>query len=245
MVLKSYKLCTLEEAGKVRFQRREDTKYLCDRELLYKILEDLQDYYYVLAINGEGALPYITSYFDTADDDFYLMHHNKNYARYKFRRRYYPASGDHFFEVKVKSNKKITFKHRLPISDVGDELTKEEYNFLGEIVNDKTEQYLPAIIAEFNRITLVKKDFTERCTIDTNLRFDDGKSKDGYENLVIIEVKNEQHISSGPMRTALRENHVRQASFSKYCMGRALLNPSLKQNNFKEIKTFINNHITQ
>lgn len=243
MVLEKYSTCSLEEAGRVQFERREDTKYLGNSMLVQQILDDLHNDYFVLAINDEALLPYITSYFDTTDDSFYLKHHNKNYERYKFRRRYYPASGDRFFEVKVKSNKKITTKHRLAVPNGSEEISPEEYDFLSNVIKDKPSEYFPAVTASFKRITLVKKDFKERCTIDTSLTFTNGDNSETVEDLVILEVKNEMHVSSGPIRKALRENSIRQMNFSKYCIGRALLDPSLKQNNFKETINYINNHI--
>ena len=53
-------------------------------------------------------------------------------------------------------------------------------------------------------------------------------------SLKIAEVKQEKASSNSDFIKAIRKHHIRSSSMSKYCVGTALLNENLKQNNFKE-----------
>lgn len=229
----------MEDAGRVVFKRREDSKYLCNRSTLDSILSEVSQDYFILEINDIANLPYETTYFDNAENDFYLKHHNKNYSRFKIRRRYYPVSGDCFFEVKEKTNKRNTVKHRLK-TEPGTTFSDEEYTFIRNFNSDLQSIYFPVLQANFFRITLVRTDFSERCTIDTGLTFLSNDKTESLDDLAIFEVKCEQHSHNNPMKKALKLFHVRSQGFSKYCIGRALTDETLKRNNFKETISFVN-----
>ena len=59
------------------------------------------------------------------------------------------------------------------------------------------------------------------------------KNELGLERLVIIELKRDGNVYS-PIRDIMRDLHIHPQGFSKYCMGMALTNESLKRNRFKE-----------
>ena len=94
---------------------------------------------------------------------------------------------------------------------------------------------VPAIENEFHRITLVNKACTERLTIDTNLRFQNWTNHQRREmtGLVIIELKRDG-LQPSPILEMLRQLRIKPHGFSKYCMGMAFTNLTLKQNRFKE-----------
>ena len=73
-------------------------------------------------------------------------------------------------------------------------------------------------------------------TIDLNLGFKsyENNNEENIPHLIIAEVKQEKASSNSDFIKAIREHHIRQSSMSKYCVGTALLNKDLKQNNFKE-----------
>ena len=76
---------------------------------------------------------------------------------------------------------------------------------------------------------------TERLTIDTGLCFHNlltGRDAD-LTGLAIIELKRDG-LQPSPILEMLRELRIKPCGFSKYCMGSAFTNPSLKRNNFKE-----------
>ena len=54
----------------------------------------------------------------------------------------------------------------------------------------------------------------------------------GTDDLVIIELKRDGNVFS-PVCNLLRDIHVHPTGFSKCCIGMALTDPQLKQNNFK------------
>ena len=86
----------------------------------------------------------------------------------------------------------------------------------------------------FDRITLVNKAKTERLTIDTHLRFNNiatGEQR-AMGDLVIIELKRDGNQPS-PILGKLCDLHIHPHGFSKYCIGSALTNDSLRRNRIK------------
>ena len=92
----------------------------------------------------------------------------------------------------------------------------------------------------FDRITLVNHGMTERLTIDLNLRFHnlETEGEASMDFLAIVELKRDGHHPS-PMHDLLIRMHVHPGGFSKYCIGSALTNPTLRTNNFKQKLTWI------
>jgi hypothetical protein len=83
-------------------------------------------------------------------------------------------------------------------------------------------------------VTLVSKGLTERVTIDLDLKFrQNGFSKE-IGNVVIIELKRDGTANKSDMVKELDDHGVFPEGFSKYCIGRALIEKDLKSNNFKE-----------
>ena len=114
-----------------------------------------------------------------------------------------------------------------------------QYKVYDEFLH-KHLRYDPTVLAEhlennFSRITLVNKGKTERLTIDTDLKFHnlENDCRADLTGLVIIELKRDG-LQHSPILGMLRELRIKPSGFSKYCMGSALTNPSLKRNNFKE-----------
>jgi hypothetical protein len=115
----------------------------------------------------------------------------------------------------------------------------EQYRRYDEFLR-KHLRYDPTVLTEhlennFNRITLVNKAKTERLTIDMNLKFHNLKTDNRADltGLVIIELKRDG-LQPSPILHMLRDLRIKPSGFSKYCMGTALTNPTLKRNNFKE-----------
>jgi hypothetical protein len=141
-----------------------------------------------------------------------------------------------FLEVKNKNNHKRTNKKRIEVRAV-DSLHDEQERvipFLGKHAWYTLDSIRPVIENRFNRITLVNFGKTERLTIDFNLQFHHLKS-DGRHRLqrvAVIELKRDGNVYS-PVCNLLRDIHVHPTGFSKCCIGMALTDPDLKQNNFK------------
>lgn len=214
---------------------RTDKKFCLHRRLLPEILEALKNEYSILAIKGETIFQYDNTYFDTQDDRMYISHQNGKRNRYKIRVRQYVQSNDNFLEVKFKTNKGRTIKERIKREDLVSELKGQELEFLKESCPYKPAELIPKIWSTFNRITLVDNNFTERVTIDTFLGFKNPEKEITLDNLVIIEVKQSKSNKPALITEVLAAHKIRQQGFSKYCIGRSLIEEKLKKNNFKPL----------
>ena len=65
------------------------------------------------------------------------------------------------------------------------------------------------------------------------LNFSDGENSFGYSDIIIAEVKQEYADRNAPCIQLFKENSIRQARISKYCIGMGLMYPELKSNRFK------------
>ena len=156
-------------------------------------------------------------------------------------------AGLNFLEVKTKNNHGRTKKKRIameqfdalhPQHDI--QFHRQDENFINydEFLR-ATLKYDPENLTEqlenrFDRITLVNKARTERLTIDTNLRFNNiatGQKRD-MGDIVIIELKRDGNQPS-PILGKLCDLHIHPHGFSKYCIGSALTNDSLRRNRIK------------
>ncbi|WP_442481870.1 polyphosphate polymerase domain-containing protein [Aeoliella sp. SH292] len=223
---------SLDEMDAVKLMDRVDTKYLSDARHLPLLLTELADQYRVLEVGGFRRAAYTTLYFDTAGRDCYLAHHNGRSNRFKFRQRYYATSNISFFEVKQKTNRGRTIKKRVPIEAITQQLT-DEAESLVLALDRRAPKLLPQMWTHFSRITLVGLAGIERVTIDLDLRFEAGDQLRQVPGAMIVEVKQARATRQSPIRQWLRKSHVSPMRVSKYCVGSAMLDPTLKRNRFK------------
>lgn len=231
--VKSFKSIDLEETSRVQLMKRTDKKFLIPAKILNEVFQAISDKYYILEINNEKLLGYKTVYFDTEDRQLYKCHHNGKLNRYKIRKRVYLETNVCYLEIKFKTNKGKTIKERIKSSSDLYELSKEELDYLHANLPFKPSCLIPRISNRFIRMTLVNKNFNERCTVDCNIDFTHKNNTGSFENLVIIEVKQDGQSNNSPITNKLNELRIKSTGFSKYCMGSALLNPDIKQNAFK------------
>jgi len=224
---------SLEDTKAVSLQHRIDSKFLVNRKQLTQLITILQPDYSIVEIDSLKILPYKTVYHDTADLQHYHMHHNGKLSRHKFRTREYEVSGVVFNEIKHKSNKGKTKKSRIPRDQFDETFDSTFKTFAQEKTELKNYSLIPQLYVYYNRITLVDNKFTERLTIDIDLRFQSTESDFGYENLVIVELKREEGTSNSLAIKALQEVRVLQTGFSKYCIGIASTHSNVKKNRFK------------
>lgn len=225
----------LKEMDQVKLMNRTDKKYWFHRNLLSNILEEIQENYYLLYIKGQSLLPYETVYFDTFKNNMFRAHHNGKLNRYKIRRRTYVSSGISFLEVKFKSNKGRTIKKRISTDFETENFSSHEQHFLSEITPFSSAELKASLVNNFSRLTLVNKNFKERCTVDLNLCFKYNEKIVQLNDLVILEVKSEGgRAVDSAIQLALRNQRIKTSGFSKYCIGRTVTDRSLKRNAFKE-----------
>ena len=119
-------------------------------------------------------------------------------------------------------------------------ISDSDNDFLREKTPYDREKLMHILTNNFSRITLVSKTDKERLTIDFSLQFlKEGKLKQ-LGNLAIAEVKQENVNRGSEIMSILKNNQIREASFSKYATGAALLNPDLKYNKFKKNFLYLN-----
>ena len=233
--LQSFKRVTLADLDQVKLMDRTDSKFCLHRHQLPDILEALKNDYSMLEIHGESIFPYDTTYFDTADDKMYINHQNGKRNRYKIRVRQYVVSEDNFLEIKFKNNKGRTLKERIKRPDFNSEFKNNEFGFLENSSPYSGSELQPKILSFFNRITLVDNEFTVRVTIDTLPGFKNEEKEIIIKDLVIIEIKQSKSNKTALINKVLRDKKVGRQGFSKYCIGRSLLEENIKKNKFKPL----------
>lgn len=237
--LQSMRSISLDEMSGVSLLNRTDTKFMTSAHILQSLLHDAEmKGYRVFEINGQRLQPYESVYYDTADLKMFSDHRNGKLVRQKVRVRTYLASGSTFLEIKNKNNHRRTKKKRLEIP-VGCLSNLKDFTAASEFLSGRTpwtlEDLSPETTTDFDRITLVDAELTERVTIDMNLRFSNFRSgiKADLGPLVIIELKQDATRSS-VFREILTRHRVQPFRISKYCVAVTLTDPSARPGRFKE-----------
>lgn len=242
-ILSDFPAVSLEDTQEVKLMNRIDRKYWFHRSLLPQVLKELKLFCDVLEVEGKRVVQYQTTYFDTINDEMYINHHNGNLARFKVRRRKYETSEIGFFEIKRKTNKKVTKKKRIETEFNKNELIAAENEFLAENSPYGNLNLQPSLCNKFYRITLITKCRKDRCTIDFLPHFWNKNGEVEFKNLVIFELKRGSKLNDSPVVSVLKQLGIRQRGLSKYCTGRALLTPGLKKNAFKPRLRFLENKL--
>ena len=244
-LLNDLQTVSLEELDNVKLLDRQDTKFVFNQIHLPLILDKIKPFYRILEINNERVFTYDNTYFDTDDFLFYNQHHNGNKKRFKIRSRKYSSSNQSFFEIKIKNNKDLTVKKRLPIDGINKYLGEQEKDLVSEIIGLPPNQITPKLNVQFSRITLTDNSFNERLTIDTNISAKNGSGSKIINQLVISEIKQNKYDPKSDFIQILRNLKIQEMKFSKYCMGMLHVNKEIKYNRFKPKLLRINKILTQ
>lgn len=208
------------------YLKRIDTKFLLNGKQFADVLDDLKQDFSVLEIKGKKIFSYDNVYMDTDDYLFYNQHQDRKKSRTKVRTRYYIDSNLAFFEYKQKI-KWVTSKYRY-------EFPSEEHGFMTRwktrffewvwqsmYEETKTPKISPSIKTKYKRITLVSKDWSERLTIDFDVRAldlrDSKASEVNLKNLVIIESKS-LNKNCNSLNIMEKHNFKKAQSCSKYSL---------------------------
>jgi hypothetical protein len=216
----------LKEMDEVAFMNRTDTKYVLSARHLPALLKMASEKYKMLEIDQLRNLPYLTTYFDTNENHFFWDSLRGKLNRCKVRHRVYETSGIAFLEVKFKSNKRRTIKWRIKNNWTQEQMgfNPEAVKFLSENITVDADQLKPILENKFTRFTLVNNADKERITIDFNMSFKDMNNKvEALPYIAIVELKREGLTCQSPFITLLKQFNIRESSFSKYCIGSALL----------------------
>jgi hypothetical protein len=226
---------SLSDLDKVKLMNRTDQKFCLHISQLSVVLEAINSEYSILEIDDEIVFKYDNTYFDTPDNKMFISHQNGKRNRYKIRIRKYVQTDINFLEIKLKNNKGRTIKQRITRPTFDSNFTRDEIAFIGQASTLTGEQLQPKIRSFFNRFTLVDNNFTERVTIDLAPGFKNHEKEITLNNLVIIEVKQSKEAKPALITQVLKNNKISRQGFSKYCIGRSLLEDKIKKNNFKPL----------
>jgi len=233
--LQAFKTVSLADLDKVKLMNRTDLKFCLRIEKLPSVLKAIQSEYLLLEIKGETIFNYDNTYFDTVDNQMFLCHQNGKSNRFKIRMRQYVESNLNFLEIKLKNNKGRTIKERVVKQEFIPEFTNGELTFMDKVSPFDGLHLEPKIKNHFSRFTMVNSQFTERVTVDLAPSFANSDSEITLNNLVIIEIKQSKSSDPALITKVLQDMKIRKQGFSKYCVGRSLLEENIKKNNFKPL----------
>ena len=223
-ILERFDPIGLEKMDSVRLMNRTDTKYVFSIHKLPALLKLAIGKYQILEMDHKRDFIYNTIYMDTPEFLFYFQHIKGKLQRFKVRFRVYESSGNSFLEVKCKTNKNQTIKHRIKNSLTRGCFDAQARRFLHDSIPFDPEDLRPLLTTSFVRLTLVGLETLERITIDYNLSFsnDSGKVVE-LPFLAIAELKRTDINNRSPFCQIIRELKIRETGFSKYCIGNNLL----------------------
>ena len=228
--INDYSAVSLEEIKAIKLMNRVDTKYVVAAETMTRILDELVDDYSVLEIASQRFGKYRTKYYDTVDFSMYHAHVTTRNPRYKVRKRSYSQNGMKFLEVKHKRPNGRTSKIRLP--------QENETGLDGKFVANHSpfcaDELYPVLFNDFNRITLVNRERTERVTIDFDLQFHtiDNVATPVFKNVAIVELKQDKKTES-VISKRLKHENIHPNGISKYCVGILLTNNNISYKMYK------------
>lgn len=232
--LSSHQLADLDKAN---LMDRVDVKFMLPIATMPSLLKQLQPHYSVLEIDGNRISRYYNHYFDTESMNFYHDHHNGKLNRFKVRQRTYLDTNTKFLEVKFKNNQKRTIKSRI---NCNASVTTDEKcsDFIYQEMGTSFDQLSISQQSGYQRIALANEASAERLTLDFNLwyQLDDESQKVRLPGFFIAELKQRKRTKMSPFFQLMSKNHIFPASFSKYCIGCALLyKNAIKTNKFKAV----------
>jgi hypothetical protein len=228
-VLETFAPVTLERLDEaVALRVRSDHKHVVDTATLDAFLAALADTHAALDIGGRREFTYDSVYFDTEALLTARAHVQQRRRRFKCRSRLYVDTSACAFELKLKSARGETVKHRIPYApaDHGT-ITAGARAFLGEHVRD-VPHLVPALRTVYTRSTLAGP--RERVTIDRDPSFGSARLRSGW---AIVETKSED--GSGIADRVLRGLGVRPLPLSKYLIGTGLTRMSTPPNDTRRL----------
>jgi len=247
-LLNGFQCHFLADQSRANLMDRVDTKFMLSLSELPVFLSALKDEYTILEQDRRRLFTYETTYYDTPDRLFYRSHHNGKLNRHKVRFRRYRDTHTAFMEVKLKNNKQRTIKKRMQLDAEKPDFSNTSV-FLKDSLGEHVLHLERVLLVKYQRITLMNKKEAERLTLDLSLSFKSARTGStlmnlpdiGLPQLCIAELKRNHKSKTSAFLRCIKERQIRPASFSKYCIGSALVDPgALKRNRFKATLKQIN-----
>ncbi len=218
-----------------KLQTRKDRKYVLSATQLAQFLGALPLETQVMKIDGRVWSGYRSVYFDTPELDSYRLAATRRPQRFKARTRTYIDSGLEMVEVKTKSRRNTTVKHRRRLDPLADSTTSV-IEFAGGIheAAPYADRLEPLIVSEYRRATLAMPSEGVRVTIDagfvcTNTHGASIRLIDAF----IVETKSGGSPSSADR--ILWASGQRPVKISKFATGLAALRPELSSNRWNRV----------
>jgi len=222
----------LVQLDQAQLHDRVESKVILRTQDIPDALQRLADDYLILEHDNERLQSYRNEYFDSFELRNYHEHHNQNGRRFKLRYRSYMNSDLTFFEVKQNINGRTVKKRRPSRRPSGQHLWREDALFFFGLTGCAPSVLVPSLTVDYQRVLLVKRDFSERVTIDLGLTFRSPNGESEMPGLAICEFKQPRLDRRSPAMAAMNR---RPQMFSKYCMGLASCDPGLRRNRFKKV----------
>lgn len=235
--LAAHPISLAEVNARAELLARYDNSYLVPVEIFDDLAALLTDPrrasgpFRALSIGGKRWFSYHSTYYDTPELLTYHHHRQGRRLRYRIRERVYQDSGERQFEIKLKSGRGETVKHRQRLRGDDCVLDAERQGFLAGVLSGSYGIEAPgglttALVTEYQRATFVADG--QRITCDAGLVVRDvatGRSVEADSGLVLVETKTQGHLTEADR--VLHRYGVRAAEFTKYCGGFAALRPEL------------------
>lgn len=184
-----------------------------------------------LSISGRRWFRYRSTYYDTPD---LLTFHDARQGRrlrYRIRERIYQDSGERQFEIKLKSGRGETVKHRQCLRGADHVLDEARRGFLAGVLRgsyglDAPDELRTSLVTDYQRATFVADG--QRVTCDAGLVVRDtetGRTAAADTGLVLVETKTKGRLTEADR--VLHRYGLRACEFTKYCGGYAALRPEL------------------
>jgi hypothetical protein len=219
-------------------QRRIDRKFVFHATMLEPLLADLSAHFSLVRSATASLATYHTVYCDTPERLMYENHRRGRLPRHKVRVRHHLERQLSFVEVKCKTADARTTKARMPQPFGEVSLDGEAEAFLAGYCPVPPDLLAPQLSMAFRRITLVGNDVDERVTIDVDLEVSADTAPRRLPGVAVAEIKQSCYGNDTPSIRVLRALHVRERSFSKYCIGTALLAP-VRSHAFRHTLRFV------
>ncbi|MGV2919829.1 VTC domain-containing protein [Streptomyces alfalfae] len=190
--------------------------------------------YRALSMGGKRWFRYHSTYYDTPDLLTFHDHRQGRRLRYRIRERVYRDSGERQFEIKIKSGRGETVKHRRRLEGDDHALDAARQGFLAGVLRgsygvEAPAGLTPSLVTDYQRATFVADG--RRITCDAGLVVRDtatGRTAEADPGLVLVETKTKGHLTEADR--VLHRFGVRAADFTKYCGGYAAVRPELGVN---------------
>jgi hypothetical protein len=231
----SFEHVDLVDLPKEVLMERIDRKFALHIRETPELISSLSSDYQVISVGGRVISKYNSMYFDTPNYDFYSAHQRGFKNRTKVRYRSYPETDTTFLEVKSKNNRSFTTKERVLTPNIKWPFSSQVSEFISsQLPKIGPSDLKPVVRIDYERIGFISKHRKERFSLDFNVRFSHDGNASEFENLAILEVKQDS-LKQTPVVHAMRHHAIEEQSLSKYCMALSALNPDLRANNFKPI----------